>query len=157
KEAWRPLYMRDAALSVTGALILALFAVWLVELFNRPEPQPPVVIAQPVMSGMLVHGVPQNLTLAGQGRVAPEAGGQPLRPQARTQSVSRELREVELDAMIRACDDDARVAMLLLLYGVSPEELAELRWSDVDLERRVIRVRSESSREISIQGSLERQ
>ena len=157
KEAWRPLYMRDAALSVTGALILALFAVWLVELFNRPEPQPPVVIAQPVMSGMLVHGVPQNLTLAGQGRLALEASEQPLLPQARTQSLSRELREVELDAMIRACDDDARVAMLLLLYGVSPEELAELRWSDVDLERRVIRVRSESSREISIQGSLERQ
>ena len=154
KEAWRPLYMRDAALSVTGALILALFAVWLVELFNRPEPAPPVVIAQPVMSGMLVHGVPQNLTLAGQGRLALEASEPTLLPQARTQSLSRELRGDELDAMIRACDDDVKVAMLLLLYGVSPEELADLRWSDVDLERRVIRVRSDSSREISMQGSL---
>jgi succinoglycan biosynthesis transport protein ExoP len=160
REAWRPLYMRDAALSVTGALVLALFAVWLVELFNRPDPQPPVVIAQPVMSGMLVLGTPQIVTLAGQGRVALEPTDQALLPQPQTlprETLPRELRGDELDAMIRAGDDGARIAMLLLLYGVAPEELTDLRWSDVDLERRVIRVRGESSREISIRGSLESQ
>ena len=155
REAWRPLYLRDAALSVTGALVLALFAVWLVELFNRPEPQPPVVIAQRVMPGMLAHSLPQIVTLAGQGRVALAPTDQTLLPQPQT--LPRELRGDELDAMMLAADDDVRVAMLLLLYGVAPEELADLRWSDVDLQRRVIRVRGESSREILIRGSLESQ
>jgi len=157
REAWRPLYLRDSALSVTGALVLALFAVWLVELFNRPEPQPPLVVAQPVMSGMLVHGIPQIATLAGQGRVTLETSAQTLLPEPQTQILPRELRGDELDAMIRAGDDGARIAMLLLLHGVAPEELADLRWSDVDLERRVIRVRSESSREIPIASSLKGQ
>ena len=47
QEAWRPLYWRDTALSIGGSLALALLVMWLVELFNRPEPQPAVVLIQP--------------------------------------------------------------------------------------------------------------
>ena len=155
REVWRPLYLRDAGLSVAAALLLALLAVWLVELFNRPEPQPSVVIAQPVVSGMLVHGGPRPIALPGQGHVALEAPGQVLLPHH--PSLPRELRGEEIDALVRGADHDTRIGMLLLLHGVAPQELMALRRADVDLERRVIRVSGKWSRELPIGGALERE
>jgi uncharacterized protein involved in exopolysaccharide biosynthesis len=49
---WRPLYWRDTAISAGGSLLLALIAMWLVELFNRPEPQPSVVLIQPTTGAL---------------------------------------------------------------------------------------------------------
>jgi integrase len=155
QEIWRPLYLRDAGLSVAAALLLALLAVWLVELFNRPEPQPSVVIAQPVVSGMLVHGGPRPLALPGQGHAALEPPDQVLLPHHPT--LPRELRAEEVDALVWGADHDTRIAMLVLLHGVAPQELVDLRWADVDPERRVIRVPGEWSRELQIGGALERE
>ena len=39
-----------------ASLVLALLAMWLVELFNRTEPQPAVVVVRPQMSGMSYDG-----------------------------------------------------------------------------------------------------
>ena len=155
QEVWRPLYLRDAGLSVAAALLLALLAVWLVELFNRPEPQPSVVIAQPVVSGMLVHGGPRPLALPGQGHAALEPPDRALLPHHPV--LPRELRAEEVDALVRGADHDTRIAMLLLLHGVAPQELVALRWADVDPGRRVIRVPGEPSREFRIGGALERE
>ena len=155
QEVWRPRYMRDAGLSIVAALLLALAAMWLVELFNRPEPQPSVVIAQPVVSGMLVHGGPRPLVLPGQGHPTLEPPGQVLLSHHPT--LPRELRAEEVDALVRGADHDTRIAILLLLHGVAPQELVELRWAEVDLERRVIRVPGEWSRELQIHGVLERE
>ena len=152
REVWRPLYLRDAGLSIVAALLAALLAVWLVELFNRPEPQPSVVIAQPVVSGMLVHGGPRPVALPGQRHAALEPPDRALLPPP--PALPRELEGDEIDALVRAGEGDARLAMLLLLHGVAPEELAELRRDDVDLERRVIRVGGEWSREIPVGGAL---
>ena len=152
REAWRPLYLRDAGLSVAAALLLALLAVWLVELFNRPEPQPPVVIAQPVVSGMLVHGGPRPIALPGQGHGALEAPDRLLLPRQR--SLPRELGGGEIEALVHAGDGDARIAMLLVLHGIAPEELVDLRRGDIDLQRDVIRVGGEWAREIPIGGVL---
>jgi succinoglycan biosynthesis transport protein ExoP len=155
QEVWRPLYLRDAGLSVAAALLLALLAVWLVELFNRPEPQPSVVIAQPVVSGMLVHGGPRPIALLGQGYPAlepPDQAALPHRPM-----LPRELRAEEIEALVWSADHDTRIAMLVLLHGVAPQELVGLRWADVDLERRVLRVPGEWSRELEIGRALERE
>jgi len=155
QEVWRPLYLRDAGLSVAAALLLALAAVWLVELFNRPEPHPSVVIAQPVVSGMLVHGGPRPIALPGMGHAALEPPAQGLLPHHPT--LPRELRADEIDALVRGADHGARIAMLALLYGVAPQELVALRWADVDLERRIIRVPGEWSRELAFGGAFERE
>ena len=152
REVWRPLYLRDAGLSIVVALLSALLAVWLVELFNRPEPQPSVLIAQPVVSGMLVHSGPRPLALPGQRHAALEPPDRTLLPPP--PALPRELEGDEIDALVRAGEGDARLATLLLLHGVAPEELAELRRDDVDLERRVIRVGGEWSREIPVGGAL---
>jgi polysaccharide biosynthesis transport protein len=155
QEVWRPLYLRDAGLSVAAALLLALLAVWLVELFNRPEPQPSVVIAQPVVSGMLVHGGPRPVALPGQGHAALEPPEQVLLPHQPT--LPRELRTEEIGALVWGANHDTRIAILLLLHGVAPQELAALRWADVDLERHVIRVPGEWSRELQVNGAFERE
>jgi integrase len=57
---------------------------------------------------------------------------------------------------MRASDDDSRLAMLLLLSGVTLDEMLELRWSDVDLARGTMRVGGESGRDIVLGGTLRR-
>jgi integrase len=154
REAWRPLYLRDAGLSIAAALLAALAAVWLVELFNRPEPQPPVVIAQPVVPGVLVHGGPRPVALPGQRHAVLEAPDRALLPPP--PALPRELDGGEVEKLVAAGDDDARIAMLLLLHGVAPEEMVGLRRGDIDVARRAIRVGGEWPREIPIGGALER-
>ncbi|HTO49492.1 MAG TPA: tyrosine-type recombinase/integrase [Burkholderiales bacterium] len=159
REVWRPLYLRDAGISIAAAILLALAAMWIVELFNRPEPQPAVVIAQPVVSGMLVHGGPQPVALPGQRHVALEAPELALlQHQTMHHAIlPRELGSEEIQAIVRDADHDERLAMLLLLHGVAPDELVQLRWTDIDLEQRVVRVRGESAREIPVGDALERE
>jgi integrase len=110
------------------------------------------VIAQPVVSGMLVHGGPRPIALPGQGHGALDAPDRLLLP--RQPVLPRELAGGEIQALVHAGDGDARVAMLLVLHGIAPEELADLRRSDVDLQRGVIRVGGEWPREIPIGGVL---
>jgi hypothetical protein len=159
REAWRPLYLRDAGLSIVAALLLALAAVWIVELFNRPEPQPAVVVAQPVVSGMLVHGGAQPVALPRPGHIGLEAPGRALLEHQATDHtiLPRELSDAEVAAVIRAADHDERLAMLLLLQGIAPQELVELRRTDIDLDARVVRVPGECAREIPIGDTLERE
>jgi succinoglycan biosynthesis transport protein ExoP len=151
---WRPLYWQDTALSIGGSLVLALLAMWLVELFNRAEPQPAVVLIQP-QPGALLHDMsPQMLSSRGTKAMSLEAAEPALLP--RQPTFPRELRHDEVAALIRASDDDSRMIMLLLLSGVSLEAAVKLRWSDVDLARGAIRVGDESARDIALGGALRR-
>jgi integrase len=93
--------------------------------------------------------------LPGGGHAALEPPGQVLLPQH--PALPRELHGEEIDALVRGADHDTRIAMLALLHGIAPQELVALRWADVDLERRVIRVPGEWSRELEIGGLLERE
>ena len=159
REPWRPLYWRDAALSVAGSLILALLAMWLVELFNRQEPQPSVLIAQPVVPGLLLPEAHEMAALPmarspalGAPTQALGAPAQALLPQH--PALPRELSQEEVGVLYRAADPDSRLAVLLLLNGLSAEEAIALRWSDVDLEKRVIRVGGDAEREVGLYDPL---
>jgi polysaccharide biosynthesis transport protein len=150
----RPLYWRDTAISIGGSLALALLTMWLVELFNRPEPRPAVVLIQP-QSGALPHDMSrQILSNRGPPAVSLEAAEPALLP--RQSTFPRELRHDEIAALIRASEDDSRLVMLLLLSGVTLEEAVKLRWSDVDLARGAIRVGEESARDIALGETLRR-
>jgi polysaccharide biosynthesis transport protein len=130
REAWRPLYWRDAAIAIAGSLLLALAAMWIVELFNRPEPHPEVVLAQPVIAGALAHEVRRSLGLASAAAPALESAERPLLEGPGT--LPRELSSAEVRALLRSADPQTRTAIVLLLCGLSPEEALKLRWSDVD-------------------------
>jgi succinoglycan biosynthesis transport protein ExoP len=130
REPWRPRYWRDAAIVVAGALLLALLAMALVELFNRPEPGPAVVLAQPVIGGALLQGLRQPLGLEA---AAPPALGATERPLlGRPAAMPRELSAEEMHSLLRAAERDTQLLILLLLSGISPEEALALRWRDVE-------------------------
>ena len=149
-----PLYWRDTAISMGGSLALALLTMGLVELFNRPEPRPAVVLIQP-QSGALPHDMSrQILSNRGTPAVSLEAAEPALL--SRQPTFPRELRHDEIAALIRTSDDDSRLIMLLLLSGVTLEEAVKLRWSDVDLARGAIRVGEEPARDIALGGTLRR-
>jgi polysaccharide biosynthesis transport protein len=149
QQAWRPLYGRDAALSVAGSFLLALLAMWFVELFNRPEPQPSLLITQPAT---LIGTAPQAPALAA---VANRMLAFPEQPLLSSQPSSPpELAAEEVAALLQAGTRDSRLAMLLLLSGMSAEEVLTLGWDNVDLAQRMIRIRGESARDIPLNEPL---
>jgi integrase len=154
QQPWRPLYWRDTALAIGGSLALALLAMWLVELFNRSEPRPAVVLIQPSAGALPYEASPHLLASRSRPAVSLEATEPALLP--RQPTFPRELRHNEVAALIRASDDNSRLIMLLLLSGVSLEEAMKLRWSDVDLARGTIHVDDDRVRNIALNDALRR-
>ncbi|TMG81217.1 MAG: hypothetical protein E6H78_17230 [Betaproteobacteria bacterium] len=152
REPWRPLYWRDTGLSIGGSLALALLAMWLVELFNRPDAQPAVVLIQPQAGALRYEGAPQALAYRSAGTMSLDASEPALLP--RQVRFPRELRADEVAALMRASDDESRLVILLLLSGITVEEILDLRWSTVDLARGIIRAGGESGRDIAIDRAL---
>jgi len=151
-EAWRPLYWRDTGICIGASLVLALLAMWLVELFNRPEPQPSMVLIQP-QSGGLGYAAPP-ITLMRQTRSAMALDAQAPALLAQPPSVPRELEPDEAARLVRAADEESRLVVLLLLSGISLDEALALRRSDVDFSRGVINVGGGSARAVVIHDPL---
>ena len=148
REPWRPRYWRDAAFVVAGSLLLALLAMALVELFNRPEPGPAVVLAQPVIGGALLQGVRQPLGLE---TTAPPTLGAAERPLLeRPAALPRELSAEEMDSLLRAAERGTQLVILLLLSGISPEEALALRWRDVARDGAVAHVGGAGARDVRL-------
>ncbi len=153
EQPWRPLYWRDTAISVAGSLVLALLAMWLVELFNRPDPQPSVVLIQPQQGALRYEG-PQLQALAERGEHAARLGGAEPALLPRQPRFPRELRQDEVAALVRAAEDEPRLAILLLLSGLDVDEVLALRWGDFDSARGVIHVGREFRRDIAVGAPL---
>ncbi|MET0918863.1 MAG: tyrosine-type recombinase/integrase [Burkholderiales bacterium] len=152
QQPWRPNYWRDTAVCLGASLVLALLAMGLVELFNRSEPRPGVVVLQ-AQSGGLPSATAQH-TLGWQ-----EASAIPLAARApallqQAPTFPRELSPDEVASLVQGSDDDSRLAVLLLLSGVSPDEALALRWSDVDLAGNRIHVGGGAARDVALHDSL---
>lgn len=131
-EPWRPHYWRDAAIVVAVALLLALAAMGLVELFNRPAPRPSVLVAQPVFAGNLLPG--QRMPGLEPPPAAPSLGQTERQALAAPTVLPRELTAREVADLLRGATGAVRAAAVLLLSGLSPAEALALRWRDVDAE-----------------------
>jgi integrase len=68
--------------------------------------------------------------------------------------VPRELGDAEIAALIAATTDDARLAVVALLIGISAEELVALRWDEIDLSAEAIHVGGETGRVVPLQDLL---
>jgi len=152
QQPWRPLYWRDTVLSLGASLALALLAMWLVELFNRSEPQPTVILVQP-QAGVSPYAVAPHALHGQRAAAMPlEAASPALLP--RQPTFSRELDQDEVAALARSSDDDSRLVVLLLLSGVSLDEALALRGSDVDPGRGLIHVGGDSERDVALPEPL---
>ena len=144
ERPWRPDYWRDAGISAAASLVLALLVMLLVELFNRSDPQPTVLVAQrvgiprpaiglappPDAAGALAAGNPALLT-------APVA-------------LPRQLDDDEVRLLLDAAGGRTRILITLLLSGLTPEEVMALRRSDLDLGSDTVRLGGASPRELKL-------
>jgi integrase len=152
ESAWRPLYWRDAAISLAASLVLGFLAVWFVEFFDRREPVAPtpstVILAQPWLSPQ--HG---GLALGGASAM-PALSAAPL-PQQLAAPLPRELRADELRRLLTSAAPENLPLLLCLLSGLSVPELQALRVSHVDEHAQTLTVPASPSRVLALQGPLQ--
>ena len=159
QQAWRPQYTRDAGIALAAALALGLLVMWVVELFNRSEPQPTILVPQPAgpmgarvdfAPGPAIGARPRapSLDYQADGPAIDAPPGQLAAPL----SLPRELDGGEVRALLSAATPLGRAAALLLLGGLATDELAALRWEDVDLDAGELRVGGASHRVLPLCG-----
>ncbi|MCU0259056.1 MAG: hypothetical protein MUF56_08535 [Solirubrobacteraceae bacterium] len=149
-RAFRPDYTRDATLALAGSLLASLLVMGLVELFNRSEREPGVLIAQPIS----VHGPSLGHAAAPAlpgGQVGPALASPPAALLGAHPLPVRELGEDELAALWQAATPAARAAIGLLLSGLSPEEVVAFDLADADAGAGRVRVRGATVRELPVQ------
>ena len=147
-EPWQPPYWRDAGIVVGVALLLALGAMWLVELFNRPAQRPSVLVAQPVFTGNLLPG--QALAGLAPPLAKAQLGREDQPALAAPALFPRELTVQEAADLLQSAESAARRAAVLLLSGLSTAEALALRWGDIDAGAGVVRVAGPPSREVQL-------
>jgi uncharacterized protein involved in exopolysaccharide biosynthesis len=154
ESAWRPLYARDAAISVGASLILAFLAVWFVEFFNRAEPVSPgpsaVIIPQPWMPGSFPAGAATRLQGADPHYLMQERAALP----ALAQPMPRELTMEETAALLVSASPDVQPLLACLLCGLRPAELASLRAGDLKPAAGTMSVAGDSRRSLPLPAGL---
>lgn len=143
-------YLRDASLVLGVALVLSLFAVWLVEFLGRSQSDndgpttkvsvelgdnvrlsPPMPMSTPVLDSDRA-GIGQLNQAPASGRLANDV------PAATAGDIGelgeQVLSEADLEALWRGSEGESRLLLALLLNGCGPGELLQLKGSDLDLE-----------------------
>lgn len=153
-----PDYHRDLLIALAAALVVALFATWLVDYLNgraRPlglflvgqrdstEPQPPPLDLQ-ASEKTLGPPVKPSRQIAARDAEQPSEGAEPL---------PRELTVDEIAALLAQTDPVLTGCCALLLSGVAPGELTILGPSGLDRVRRVLSVPGDWSRDIAVPAS----
>ena len=148
QDVWRPDYLRDAGISVAVALVLALLAMALVELFNRA---PPPSATQVV--------VPQSWITVGQELPALAGNAAPrplLRPApspallANEMALPRELAQHEVAGLLQTMPEQDAVWAALLLCGATAEEIRGITPASLDAESLRIRIQGHGARTFGV-------
>ena len=152
-------YLRDGAMVLGAALLLGLFAVWLVEFLGRSRaadeaPATKVSVeltnggqnggqlASPVAAGAPTLDSDRNgqTAIAGQAAAA-RLAQPPTEPPADASAAAlvsmptaEVLSEQQLQALWDASEGDSRLLLALLFNGCGPQELLQLKGADLDLQ-----------------------
>ena len=146
---FRPAYWRDALFVLMAAFGLGLLAIWFVELFNRSPPvrtdnHTMVVVPQPWAMPGLIGPSPEpasGLLPSGQNASSGLLSAPPMAP--------RELSQSEVTVLLAAAAGDARFVVALLLMGLTPDELVDLRSDDFNPATGIVQVRGSASRSVA--------
>ena len=122
-----PEYMRDAGISMAVSVLLGLLAVWFAEFLMRPS----APLAQPVMPNIQIAAFPDY---AAHGGPAAAPSGTALLPPAGVDNLPRELTGAEVTALLGAAASDSLLVLATVLSGLTLEDLASLKWDDIDIE-----------------------
>jgi succinoglycan biosynthesis transport protein ExoP len=152
-QPWRPLVLRDSAITLGAAIVLGAVAAWLTAFLTRRDDGPSVVVAPTAFAypvGIAGPGpAPVTLDAAPTAPALTAAGAVP-----QLTTAMRELDEAEVVALLRACDPTGRAIIAALLSGIAPDELLRLRWPDVDAA--TIRIAAPHAREFAPTSELAR-
>jgi polysaccharide biosynthesis transport protein len=151
----KPLYTRDAAISLAASLLLGFLAVWFVEFFRRTEAAPAgpstVIIPQPWMA----VPYPATASLPGMQQPAhPQLGAQPSSDPLLLRAAPRELLPGEVQSLLRAAAPENLPALVFMLYGLTSSELIALKVGDVDVPTRSLRVPGDAGRNLPLPRPL---
>ena len=145
-EPWRPNYRLDAAISLVGSLAFGLFAAWFADFIAGPSLAPTMQVQHSWAPAFLGYQPARGPSaLAARDIVQLQAPELP----------PRELTDAEIAALVAsATDEEVRLVVLLLLAGVSTQELVALGWDEIDLEAGVIHLDGPAARGISLEEPL---
>ena len=145
-EPWRPNYSLDAAISVVGSLAFGLFAAWFADFIAGPSLAPTMQVQHSWAPALLGRELTQGPSMLAAREIA-QLQAPELPP--------RELLNAEIAALVAAAtDEEVRLVVVLLLTGVSAQELVALRWDEIDLNAGVIHVGGDAARAISLEEPL---
>ena len=153
QEAWRPDYLRDAGISLAVAIILALGAMALVEVFNRPPPPSttPVIVPQSWIT--VGQDIPPALAGRSPQQALPHAHASPaLLPNAL--DLPRELSQSEVSRLLETMPEKDAAWATLLLCGATPEEIRRISPLDLDAESGNIRLLRDATRLLRVPSYL---
>jgi polysaccharide biosynthesis transport protein len=148
---WRPDYRLEAALALGGSLVFALFAVWLVDFLAGPRRSAPAVVQYSRTPAVLA---PQAQAMFGPHASAPPLAAPELARLPPPAPPGRELGDAEIGALLAAAGDDARLAAMLLLSGLAPDEIAALRRDDIDDSTQTVHIQGAAPRLLPLQEPL---
>ena len=131
-----PDYWRDSALSLGGALVVAVLAVLLYNLLHPRQSASPLFTLRPMAEPSEQPPVREVLP----GAPAPRMAYQP----------DGELTLEEWQQLFCVAAPPTRLAMMLLLSGVKPDELVQLCWSQWDRQRGILALSGASARQIAL-------
>lgn len=152
QDAWRPDYLRDAGISIGAAIVLALGAMALVEVFNRP----PAPSTAPVI-------VPQSWIAVGQD-IPPALAGRPPQPALDAAAspgllpgalnLPRELSQNEVARLLQTMPADDAAWVSLLLCGAAPDEIRRIAAADLDAASGHVTLQGAAARRLRVPAGV---
>ena len=146
-EPISPHYLRDAGFVLAASVGLALFAVWLVD-FLRPRVRE---ASPPTLAGVAFYPPPGAPAIE-QERTVTQIGADPSL--VLDSPMSRELSPTEIELLFEGADLATRQLLVLLLAGLTAEEILALGDEDMDTATGEVKVNGSSKRVIQIPPSL---
>lgn len=145
-----PNYSRDALIALLSSLLFGLFCVWLVEFLTRKERAKLAIN----LSGIHVYS---NEKLASEAidqlPFSQSALNQP--PQyALKQSLIKEMPAEQIDVLIKAANKKEQQLLVLLLSGLTLQEIAALQIENIDLEKAIVTITGTYPRHIPLHPLL---
>lgn len=152
RSPWRPLYWRDAGISLAASFLLGFLAVWFVEFFNRTEATSPgastLILAPPWTALAPARPAPQA------GVTGPETLVEEHHPGLLSPPVARELRPDEVQSLLETAAPENRAMLACLLCGLTADEVVSLRLQHVDTASGTLTVPGDASRTLPLPRHL---
>jgi uncharacterized protein involved in exopolysaccharide biosynthesis len=142
-----PDYTRDATIALGAGLVLALVAVWVLDYLRRDPEQPEARGSQPIIQ--IAYPMLQPMGVGSAALAAPNVAPAGLLGAGPAQTAV-EVPAADISALWSAASADGRLILAALFAGTTPDELAALRWNDVDFERGVMEIPGPSARRLRL-------